>query len=79
MFAQSKFPGFGLVEPRIQLEFENLGMRLQHKDKVVLQGVSGEERSRGKKEDSTWSLALGVCHLLICCFLLVQVIFPLAS
>ena len=41
--AQSKYPGFGLVEPRIQLEFENLGMRLQTKDKVVLQGVSGEQ------------------------------------
>ena len=47
--AQSKYPGFGLVEPRIQLEFENLGMRLQNKDKVVLQGVSGEQPDRKAK------------------------------
>jgi hypothetical protein len=31
-----------MVEPRIKLEFENLGMRLANKDKIVLHGVSGE-------------------------------------
>ncbi len=39
----TKFPGFGLVEPRISIEFQSLGLRLANKDKVVLQGVSGEE------------------------------------
>ena len=41
---QGKFPGFGVVEPRIELEFENLGMRLHKRAKVVLQGVSGESK-----------------------------------
>jgi len=33
-----------VVEPRIELEFENLGMRLHKQAKVVLQGVSGESK-----------------------------------
>ena len=33
-----------MVEPRIELEFENLGMRLHKRAKVVLQGVSGESK-----------------------------------
>ena len=33
-----------MVEPRIEFEFENLGMRLHKQAKVVLQGVSGESK-----------------------------------
>lgn len=34
-----------MVEPRIELEFQNLGMRLHKQTKVVLHGVSGESMS----------------------------------
>ena len=39
----SKFPGFRMIEPRIELKFNNLGMRLRKKDVTVLHGVTGEE------------------------------------
>lgn len=38
---QAKYAGFGMVEPRIQLNFDNLSLTLKNKGKV-LQGVSGE-------------------------------------
>lgn len=48
--ASIKYPGFGLVEPRITLEFLGLGMKLANSDKskeqkTILHGVSGKSRS----------------------------------
>ena len=36
-----RYPGFGTIDPRVELGFLNIGMRLKKKDKVVLQGVTG--------------------------------------
>ncbi len=38
---QAKYAGFGLIEPRIRLDFEMLGLILPGKGKV-LNGVSGQ-------------------------------------
>ena len=49
----SKFPGFGMIELRIKLQFNNLGMRLKKKDVTVLHGVTGEELLFSWR-DSSW-------------------------
>ncbi len=38
---QAKYAGFGMIDPKIRLDFEQLGLILPGKGKV-LNGVSGE-------------------------------------
>jgi hypothetical protein len=38
---QAKYAGFGMIEPRVRLDFDQLGLTLPGKGKV-LEGVSGE-------------------------------------
>jgi hypothetical protein len=42
-FLQAKYAGFGMIEPRVRLDFDQLGLTLPGKGKV-LEGVSGEWR-----------------------------------